>query len=106
MSKLQVTLATEAHYQYFKKEVIEEQGGYIVSDHNSIAGLFSFTKQGDYSLCSFTFVFNQEAIKLAMDTYLENNPEINMILYKGNQNLTRVGFVKEMDGYKYYRKQG
>lgn len=101
---LKITRGTSEHYQYFKKEIIENNGAYIVSDKTSIVGLFSFVKEGNQASVTFTFVFNMDAILLALDTYLEDYQDVDCIVYKGNQNLARIGLKRDMEGYKYYRK--
>lgn len=93
---LKVTKADSSHYQYFKPEILEKGAGYIVSNANAIVGLFSFLMEGDLAKLNFTFVFDNEAIKLAIQTFLQEHPEINTIQYMGNQNLSKVGFKQKV----------
>ncbi len=93
---LKITRADSSHYQYFKAEILEHGAGYIVSNANSIVGLFSFLMEGDHAKLNFTFVFDNEAIKLAVQTFLEDHPKIETIQYMGNQNLTKVGFKQKV----------
>lgn len=93
---LKITRADSSHYQYFKAEILEQGTGYIVSNANSIVGLFSFLMEGDHAKLNFTFVFDNEAIKLAVQTFLEDHPKIETIQYMGNQNLTKVGFKQKV----------
>ena len=97
---LKVTVASSEHYQYFKEDIINSRGGYIISDASSVVGLFSFIDQGDHASVSFSYVFNMQAIILAMDSYLQDHPFIQYIEYTGKQNLKRANFVNN----KYERK--
>ena len=94
---LKITKATSAHNQYFKKEILDQGVGYVVSDRNSIVGLFSylFIEENKATL-SFTFVFNMQAIKLAVETFLKDFPNIQEIDYTGNQNLSKIGFNQKI----------
>ncbi|WP_041137894.1 hypothetical protein [Beduini massiliensis] len=93
---LKITRADASHYQYFKPEILAQGAGYIVSNANSIVGLFSFLPEGNKAELNFTFVFDNEAIKLAVQTFLEDHPKIETIQYMGNQNLTKVGFKQKV----------
>lgn len=93
---LKVTKADASHYQYFKKDVLEEGAGYIVSSSTALVGLFSFLFDGDNAKLSFTFVFDQEAILLAVKTFLEDYPNIKTVQYMGNQNLSKIGFKQKI----------
>lgn len=93
---LKIIKADSSHYQYFKKEIIDAGVGYIVSGPTSIAGLFSYMFEDTKAKLSFTFVFDQEAIKLAVTTFLEEYPDIQEIVYTGNQNLSKVGFIQKV----------
>ncbi len=94
--ELKITKASNAHHQYFKKEILEKGVGYVVSDKTSIVGLFSYTFEKDYALLNFTFVFNMQAIELAVKTFLEDYPDIQEIHYQGNQNLSKIGFKQKI----------
>lgn len=93
---LKINKADASHYQYFKKEVIDEGVGYIVSGPTSIVGLFSYMFEQTKAKLSFTFVFDQEAVKLAVNTFLEDYPQIEEIIYTGNQNLSKIGFIQKV----------
>lgn len=92
---LKIVKADSTHYQYFKKEILEEGAGYIVSDKNSVVGLFSFLWQDSQATLNFTYVFDMNAISLAVDTFLTDFPKIESVKYLGNQNLNKIGFKKK-----------
>ena len=91
-----VIKANDSHYQYFKKEVIDQGAGYIVSNANSIIGLFSFMIEGTKATLSFTYVYDLKAIQEAIEAFLKDYEEVKRILYTGNQNLSKIGFNQKI----------
>lgn len=91
-----VTKANDSHYQYFKKEVIDQGAGYIVSNANSIIGLFSFMIEGTKATLSFTYVYDLKAIQEAIEAFLKDYQEVKRIIYTGNQNLSKIGFNQKI----------
>lgn len=89
---LNIYKATDNHSQYFKKEVLEKGVGYIVSDQNSICGMFSFMISNQLATLNFPYCINKEAIRLAIKTFLEEYPEIIEIKSLSKQNLKDLGF--------------
>lgn len=93
---LKITKADTTHYQYFKKEILDLGAGYIVSNASSIVGLFSFEISDEKAKLSFTYVYDLQAVKLAVDTFLKDYSEVNEVLYTGNQNLSKIGFRQKI----------
>lgn len=93
---LKITRADASHYQYFKPEILEQGAGYIVSSANAIIGLFSFELNGKQATLNFTFVYDMDAIKLAVETFLNDFNDVEEIYYKGNQNISKIGFNQKV----------
>lgn len=93
---LSIFKATQQHSQYFKKEVIENGVGYIVSDKTAIAGMFSFMIEGNKATLNFPYCINKEAIKLAFTTFLENFPDVIEVKCLSRQKLDDLGFKNQV----------
>lgn len=93
---LSIFKATQQHAQYFKKEVLENGVGYIVSDNTSIAGMFSFLLDEDTATLNFPYCINKKAIQLAFSTFLEEYPHINEIKCLSRQKLDDLGFKNQI----------
>lgn len=93
---LSIFKATQQHAQYFKKEVIENGVGYVVSDNAAIAGMFSFMISNDSATLNFPYCLNKTAIKLAISTFLEEYPNVVVIKSLSRQNLNEFGFKNQV----------
>lgn len=90
--ELKITKATESHSRYFKKEVLETGVGYVVSDVNSVVGMFSFLLNQQQATIDFPYCVNKQAIELAFNEFLKDYPHISEIKALTRQNLDFLGF--------------
>lgn len=90
---LKVTKATMQHIAYFKQKDLENGACYVVSDENSVCGLFTFSFISDKeATLNFPFCLNKEAIALAFTTFKDEYPLIEKITSLSRQNLAFIGF--------------
>ena len=94
--KLKITKATSQHARYFKKEVLENGVGYVVSDTNSVVGMFSFMINNEQASLDFPYCVNKKAIELALNTFLEDYPNIIEIKCLSRQKLDFLGFTNQI----------
>lgn len=96
MMNLQITKATNAHARYFQKEVLETGAAYVVSDANSVAGMFSFLFDGNKATMNFPYCVNKKAIELAFNTFIEEYPNVMEIKCLSRQKLDFLGFANQI----------
>lgn len=101
---LKITQANETHRRYFTQEVLEHGAGYAVSDENAVIGLFSFLINDKTAILKFPFCLNQEAIALAVETFIKDYPYIEKIICKSAQKLDKLGFHQQILNVKEERK--
>lgn len=93
---LKITKATQDHSRYFKKEVLEDGAAYVVSDTNSVVGMFSFMIDGVQATLNFPYCINKKAIEMALNAFMEDYPEIQEIKSLSMQKLDDLGFKNKI----------
>ncbi len=95
--EFKIARATKAHLRYFKQNILENGIGYIVYNDNQSIGFFSFALIDEKTASlDFPFCVYKQAIKLALDTFLEDYPNIMEIKTLSHQKLDDLGFQKEI----------
>ena len=75
--EFKIARATKAHLRYFKQNILENGIGYIVYNDSQSIGFFSFTLIDEKTASlDFPFCVYKQAIKLALDTFLEDYQEL------------------------------
>lgn len=93
---LQITKATSQHGRYFKKDVLENGAAYVVSDQNSVVGMFSFTFENNTAKMDFPYCINKQAIELAFNAFLNDYREIVEVKCVSRQKLDFLGFKNQV----------
>ena len=94
--ELLLTKATQQHGRYFKKEVLDSGAAYVVSDKNSVVGMFSFTFEEKQAKMDFPYCVNKKAIELAFQEFLKDYPEIVEVKCVSRQRLDFLGFENQI----------
>lgn len=95
--ELKITHANATHARYFTKEVLEKGVGYVVSNENAVEGFFSFTfTDKKTATLNFPYCINKKAIQLALETFLKDYPNIEIIKSLSRQKLDDLGFQKQL----------
>ena len=95
--EFKIARATKAHLRYFKQNILENGVGYIVYNDSQSIGFFSFALIDEKTASlDFPFCFYKQAIKLALDTFLEYYPKIMEIKTLSHQKLDDLDFQKEI----------
>ena len=94
--ELKITKATSQHARYFKKEVLENGVGYVVSDTNSVVGMFSFIINNEQATLDFPYCVNKKAIELAFNQFMNEYPQISEVKALTRQKLDFIGFKNQI----------
>jgi len=96
MNNLKINKATMQHSRYFQNEVLEKGAAYVVSDANSVVGMFSFMFEESKATVNFPYCINKKAIELAINTFINDYPEIVEIKCLSRQKLDFLGFKNQI----------
>lgn len=92
-----INKANENYVRYFKKEILDNGAGYVVSNDTAVIGFFSFAFLDDkHATFNFPFCLDKEAIALALNTFMADYPMVEVVNCLSRQKLDDLGFQNQI----------